>query len=335
MVSTSKSPMFTIADAMPEITTRKFTLFSLLPPELRLKIWGFAFIRPRIIKTSIYSLVDPYQTVNEITHVNREARYAAWDYYRVIIPCWYVTGIPFAQVITPQPLFFNPEHDFLEIENKSSAIDDTLAFIYHLKTLHDPDGFGLLNLAVKHMTLRQIRDFNPLSVRPLVRNTLTEFLSQLREVFFITSELRLYQSWNPNRTPEGPESWCPEVPGDRSYLKMALRDKVGFTQGNTAMVETWVEILQKFFPSPQHIAVRKQMRVLLRRAKFTDYCDRKVIERWANEELELSGAVERPNHAPGVKPVLGFWLFPLRFFFYPEDSEWEDIRPELGLIDLP
>ncbi|KAI0895380.1 hypothetical protein F4806DRAFT_79949 [Annulohypoxylon nitens] len=379
MAATSESPMFTIADAMPEMATRKFTLFPRLPIELRHKIWHFAFAQPRIIKVSIYSreqideclrlarlpvqgnannttysvVVSPHQIGNKLAHVNKEAQLFARDFYRGRIHFWHITGEPFSQTVKNGFFDFNPEHDFIELENVNCAIGNSVAFISHLKTIYDPRGIGLLNLAVGYDTLRQLRHYDPSADHINFRNTVAEVLNQLQEIFFISSGLPCHQNWYPSHAPEGPNSWSPEFPvcadGAASsfhrlrhdprdidqYLWKSLVDGAQFMRRNS-MFEAWVAFLGKYSPTPQLLAGQQDHRMLLRKPKFPKNCDREVIENWANQELELSGTMARPGHAAGVKPAFGFWLFPMAVFLRTDGwPEWKDIRPELGLIDLP
>lgn len=107
-------------------------------------------------------IVEGYKTLSKFMRVNREARIEALRYYRVHIPCR-LTSDPHdngQQTVaidstTPGILYFNPESDFLHLDNNNalrasddSLVDHTLVdFVHQLRKQYDPQGVGLLNLA--------------------------------------------------------------------------------------------------------------------------------------------------------------------------------------------
>ena len=109
-------------------TKSAFTLFPLLPPEIRLKIWRHPLEHHRIItvhwEIQLEPLAEPtenharpiingYQSFNKLLHVNRESRIAALSFYRVHIPCKIQGGPTGEGEITPGIFYFNPEYGFL------------------------------------------------------------------------------------------------------------------------------------------------------------------------------------------------------------------------------
>jgi len=84
---------------------------------------------------------------------------------------------------------FSPEWDFLHISAEWPAKDTLVDFLYHLKTIHDPRHIGLLNLAVDGSGLNA-NDLYGLQSSDLdseVRSAFVETLTQLREVWFIST----------------------------------------------------------------------------------------------------------------------------------------------------
>jgi hypothetical protein len=70
-------------------SSRQFTLFPELPTELKLKIWEFALLAPRVIPVKDNGIGQPHMLrttgrQSSITHVNREARGVALKFYTVV-----------------------------------------------------------------------------------------------------------------------------------------------------------------------------------------------------------------------------------------------------------
>ena len=84
---------------------------------------------------------------------------------------------------------FNPEWDFLHINAEWPAKDTLVHFLFHLKTIHDPNHIGLLNLAVDGNGLNKddLYGLQSSDLDPEVRSAFVDTLTQLHEVWFITT----------------------------------------------------------------------------------------------------------------------------------------------------
>ncbi|KAK4200745.1 hypothetical protein QBC40DRAFT_326104 [Triangularia verruculosa] len=168
-------------NATNQAANEVFTLFPLLPAELRVKIWRTSLQRQRIIQVvltpikeakSRYDIdgsidtpngeefiaeVGGFKTISKLMRVNREARHEAQLFYRVHLPCrfikpWEIKARPDSP--TRGMLHFNPEYDFLHLFHTKDNGDNPVAlltlsnFVYHLKTTYDRRHVGLLNLAL-------------------------------------------------------------------------------------------------------------------------------------------------------------------------------------------
>jgi hypothetical protein len=202
-------------------TQATFSLFPLLPKELRLKIWQHALEKNRLIQLQIKArdeilalrfsqdenqppnvdalsviendqprsraLVCGHQVLSKLLRVNQESRDESLRFYRVHIPCTFVDEKGNEQ--ESGTLYFNPEFDFLQI-SPSISIDDTLFdFLYRLKTKWDPRHIGLLNMAI---------DFGGLLIDELdmvdsskfgvnVQTAVKQILTGLNEVFLVST----------------------------------------------------------------------------------------------------------------------------------------------------
>ncbi|KAK0667286.1 hypothetical protein QBC41DRAFT_279359 [Cercophora samala] len=164
-----------------QVTNDTFTLFSLLPAELRVKIWRTSLQRQRIIQVVLSPVnevksryvvdsnmdtpngeefiaeVGGIKTISKLMRVNREARHEALLFYRVHLPCRFIKPWEIKAQPSARPhgvLHFNPEHDFLHIFHTKENGDNSTSlltlsnFLYHLKTTYDRRQVGLLNLAL-------------------------------------------------------------------------------------------------------------------------------------------------------------------------------------------
>ncbi|KAK4172646.1 hypothetical protein QBC36DRAFT_362212 [Triangularia setosa] len=187
MASVSLPPKFPIfqhdatSPRSSEVTNHVFTLFPLLPAELRIKIWRSTLQRQRIIQVVLSPVneaedhyiidgsldtpngeefiaeVGGYNTISKLMRVNKEARHEALLFYRLHLPCrfikpWEIKAQP--EACRRGVLYFNPEYDFLHIfhtkdnGDSPSSLRTLSNFVYHLKTTYDCRHVGLLNLAL-------------------------------------------------------------------------------------------------------------------------------------------------------------------------------------------
>ena len=188
----------------PSTLNSSFTLFPLLPPEIRLLIWHHSLRRQRIVDVALEAytqsetpygctdgkqhrvIVSGHQVLSKLLRVNSEARQAALSFYRVHIPCQFFKPNR-EHVPTPVTFYFNPEYDMLRFIFRSPATDAFIHFLYHLKHTYDPHGTGLLRLAVDIVSLNDndLRIFDPSRFENDVRECVVDTLNQLQEVFFI------------------------------------------------------------------------------------------------------------------------------------------------------
>ncbi|KAJ5194792.1 uncharacterized protein N7498_008230 [Penicillium cinerascens] len=188
----------------PSTLNSSFTLFPLLPPEIRLLIWHHSLRRQRIVDVALEActqrdapygctdgkqhraVVSGHQVLSKLLRVNSEARQAALSFYRVHIPCQFFTSDR-EHVPTTMTFYFNPEYDMLRFFFRNTVSDAFIHFLYHLKHTYDPQRAGLLRLAVDIDSLSDnaLRIFDLSRFENDVRECVVDTLNQLQEVFFI------------------------------------------------------------------------------------------------------------------------------------------------------
>ena len=272
-----------------------FPLFSLLPQELRLKIWRHGLERQRIIKVHLErqteqtahqaaestgsaskrerycAVVDGYQVLTKLLRVNSESREAALEFYRVHLPCTLTGGSTGEGTTRPGILHFNPEYDFLHISSKSPVKDTLVDFLYHLKTTHDPRRVGLLNLAVELNDLKgnDLGNLKSSDLDPRVRTAFVETLTQLREVFFVSKpragrQILGYQSGIPTSETIFNRSFpilamaptFERLHRDPRPIAQDLRQVFVGTFDPRHMLHLWRQLLKKWGVSPPQIEYR-------------------------------------------------------------------------------
>lgn len=216
--------MNSILKPVPE--DRTFLLFSSLPKELRLQIWGEATPRERVVNVSVLARRVPAVTkeVDEapvryleknhlgnpisgahytvVAHdalldhslltVNSEARQVVLDFYRIHMPAWCLSSYKHYSDggVGPRILRINPEHDVLKISAEAPVKRSLIDFLWDLKA-YDPKGVGLLKLALEmdafcYNDLQYLKRSDLLLIRQ--RQALVQTLSQLQEVWFVNME---------------------------------------------------------------------------------------------------------------------------------------------------
>lgn len=200
-------------NSSPSSPHNEFRKFPCLPVQIRKEIWCQALPRNRLIVVdfrpskkrgqepnsteknglgretsgSAYCPVVPgAHLYSSLLGVNRESRSEALRIYRVHIPCLVWTGKASTKEAV---LYLSPERDFLHLYSTSQgSVRETLVdFFYDLKT-YDPNGVGLLNLAVDYRTLDAWDRFlRPQEIEPSsARAAYLETLAQLQRVFCIS-----------------------------------------------------------------------------------------------------------------------------------------------------
>ncbi|KAI0381202.1 hypothetical protein F5Y04DRAFT_256004 [Hypomontagnella monticulosa] len=196
---------------------REFPQFSLLPKELRLDIWEHEMRRHRIIVIRAEIPFDPYmegpsvedlpvegpfvdgdKILSKLLRINREARQAALQFYRVHMPCTFTGGYREDRIsISSGTLLLNPEFDILHVRAISNNGTNILFDLtYSVKAL-DPLGIGILNMAFDVFDICDILNYpsftDMTTIDPRKREALMTTIAQLNEVFFITrNEARHY-----------------------------------------------------------------------------------------------------------------------------------------------
>ena len=134
-------------------------------------------------------MVDGSQLLSECLRVDHESREEALKLYRVHLPCRFTSGISEEGPTSHGTLHVKPKWDILYITAEWPAKDTLIAFIHRLKTIHDPRHVGLLNLAisVNGLTGNDIIGVNPSEVESDTRSAFVETLTQLREVWFVST----------------------------------------------------------------------------------------------------------------------------------------------------
>ena len=354
-----------------------FALFALLPKELRTKIWRHALYRQRIIRLRIrnetgkrafhtsekpdcvengerYSIiVDSRQPLSKLLRVNRESREEVLRFYRVHLLCRF-TGRATKEGSTSHGTFhFNPEWDFLYLSAEWPAKDTLIAFFHRLKKTHDPRSIGLLNLAINgnDLSRNDIQSVQPSDVEAETRAAFVETLTQLRQVWFVSTPLV-------GRQMVGPLSGFPisgamfnrsfpiltttaafeRLPRDPRRISQDLAHASGLG-GLRDLLLDWLRLLRAWQVSPPRDAIISGYRFLLAfdpkiSGAKSGISDQEGAETWLQlgedqwhgrgpPDPWLKGtSLKYPVGAhdekyrnedleKAVRPAFGFWLFPL------------------------
>jgi hypothetical protein len=364
--------------------------FPRFPPELRIRIWRMALEqRQRIIKVQLRSdmmmnallarqgtvrpethkseqydvVVDGHQMISKLLRVSLEARHAALEFYRVHIPCWLKKGATTRdETMKAGYLYFNPEHDFLQINNDTGHV---VEFLHDLKTVHDPYKVGLLNLAADRNDLLGgggLSTIDPATIDPPLLASITETLSQLREVIFIHVQRagrnvfglysgapthEYYQNLsfpvvtvtlNYDRLPRDPRPIGRDldnilVNADPRTMVHAWRRLIYNHFGDAGVPETEHRIMLAFEPTAFEVYdcfdASEYMRYEVECwTKRTQSKSRQSVQRTSSEDIE--GAEEEE-----VETVFGFWLFPVDAFGeLPERPTDSFVSKEPRCIDM-
>lgn len=199
-----------------------FGLFPKLSAELRLHIWRYSLIEkqrllqiqvahpipdddlvsepaqdvaPYSIKNALNKLisnknynatVEGHHLFSKLLRVNREARQAALEFYRVHIPC-NIRSTNMYLKPTPSILYINPEHDFIHLTGDSGGSGDTKSFVDFIHDLkaYDPKNTGLLNLALEANEVTTLYHQLPTIPEPPAKAAFVDCLSHLREIIWV------------------------------------------------------------------------------------------------------------------------------------------------------
>ncbi|KAI0546579.1 hypothetical protein F4679DRAFT_557227 [Xylaria curta] len=352
-----------------------FTLFPLLPTELRLEIWQLSLHRSRLITVELsphrgsprvpgehstrrtpngrdgifsvkeYSItVHGSQLLSKLLRVSSEARQAALQFYRIQIPCCFELDEKQGFGMLP----FNPEYDILHIKIVMRGVI-FMNFLHDLR-VHDPQGVGLLNLALFHGDITSLMIVDLFKLGVVTRTAFTDTIANLREVYFLCLE-------KAGRVHLGPRGGIHTVHGFEIHrsrpimstiptfdrLKRDPRDGmtrdlsrvfVG-TYDPRLMIWHWNYLIKKWQINYLHRSPEYRFLVASgwgngRMAKkMKKISDRDTAAEWLQDEdqgweqgqqrhaagiLRRGGKVpvESPEELEHVpRPAIGFWLFPI------------------------
>ena len=295
-----------------------------------------------------FTVVDGSQLLSKFLRVNEESREEALNFHRVHLPCRFTGGASKEGPTSHGTLHFNPEWDVLYISAEWPAQDILIAFIHRLKTIHDPRHVGLLNLAIDGNGLNgnDIIGVQPAEVRSETRSAFVETLTQLREVWFVSTPLVGRQIVGPlsgfgtagamfNRSfPIA--STLPtfeRLPRDPRSISKDLENTSGLDSSRDVL-QYWLRLLKKWQISPQKVRYRFFL-AFDPRIAGGNISDQVSAKAWLqNQEDQWNGQGPSDGFLPkdmqakwpvgaqdekyrnedlenAVRPAFGFWLFPL------------------------
>ncbi|KAI8633537.1 hypothetical protein F5Y19DRAFT_244977 [Xylariaceae sp. FL1651] len=348
----------------------EFTLFPQLPTELRQKIWRHSLEHSRMLPLTLWShkWVDmmvahegegspPFpsqagpcgvvigrrrRVLSKLLRVNGEAREATLLFYRVHLPCRMTKTDDKSKLTTAEGvIYLNPEFDFISLKTKGKVEDtELLRFIHYFRSM-DPRRVGVLNLALDGNSLSAISRAKIEEQVPVVRQSVTRTLKNLRQVFFVYIPAlgRRIPSWDAGLNPH-------KIHMNRSYPLAATstsfqrmpRDprNIGLDltvvnmDWTCSFLSEWREALYKWGVTNTTAETRLLVSCCpnygddVHDYESAQYRLRKEDEEyigdgypnwyaspyaWGDDvAAELSN--EKLEEAVAVKPAFGFWLFP-------------------------
>lgn len=326
-----------------------------------------------------YPVVVGYQSLSKLLRVNRESRQAALEFYRVAIPCRFSTSDDEAETRRMElstrrgTFYFNPEWDFLHLTPEPVAEETLLEFIHRLKTVHDPRGVGLLNVAFEGNDLVGVETVDPAKVEPGIKESFMKTLAQLRNVYFVnyTAAGRHCEGWR--------SGYCGEVFFNRSMPIMGRAPSFELFQRDPRAIG---QDLRRVLTGLSKARVAEQMESLFAswgaRPRDVQYrfllafkwqgpdsiYDRDSARRFVKKEDDYWNWCAVGGYAPGdrsrpfgnikwpaikipeedlqsvPRPVVGFWLFSTDFLTdgEPRNTHVTDLSnywPQLAILSLP
>ena len=294
-----------------------------------------------------FTVVDGSQLLSKLLRVNKESREEALKFHRVRLPCRFTGGATKEGPASHGTLHFNPEWDFLYICAEWPAEDTLVAFLYRLKTIHDPRHVGLLNLAIDGNGLsgNDIYGVQPSDVDSETRSAFVETLTQLREVWFVSTPVVGRQIVGPlsgfgisgvmfNRSFPivTTLSTFERLPHDPRPISQDLENVSGLG-GSRDVLHYWLQLLKKWQISPRGIDYRFFLgfdpRIV--GGSISDQVSAKTWlqkdeDQWNGngpgdgflKDKEVKWPVgahdekyRNEDLGKAVRPAFGFWLFPL------------------------
>lgn len=353
---------------------RSFPSFPRLPLELRLEIWHLSLQRPRFITIELNSeahreietgnnqwevtsgasyrvIVLGSKLLSKLLRVSREARDAALRQYRVHLPCRFESGDREAD----GTLFLNPELDILSIDPVRDP-RSIVAFICDLRA-YDPLKVGLLNIALDNNAAANLPQVDNGSISPRRRAAFTDILANLRQVYFLCTEIagRMYLGpLNGISTQIGFEYHRsrPIMPSSPTFERVGRDPRGGMerdlskvfvgTFDPRQMLYRWRKFLDTW-QVQQHCGGPDYRLLVAHGQGLNAISDRESAAGWLQKEEERwttsreRYAIRVPSKAHTLRkespeelervprPAIGFWLFPLEAMgLMPSEEETVD-----------
>ena len=222
-------------------------------------------------------------------------------------------------------------------------------FVHRLKTIHDPRHVGLLNLAIAINSLNSndIIRVEPSALDSVTRSAFVETLTQLREVWFVSTPLVGRQIVGPLSGLETAGailnrafptvSTLPtfkRLPRDPRSISKDLKNTYGLASSRDAL-EYWLRLLRKWQVSPQKVIYLYFLAFDPRGVGGSNISDQVSARAWLQEQEDQwngqgpgDGFLPKDSEAKwpvgahderytnedlenAVRPAFGFWLFPI------------------------
>jgi hypothetical protein len=311
----------------PKSTSAHFTLFPLLPAELRIEIWRTSLQRQRILKVRLrgcehgqdhshherstprYEVVaDGYGVMTKLLRINKESRDVALGFYRVRVPVKFTSGECYSRVDGDTgmgTLHFNPIYDFLHIKPDDSTYDPRhiIDFLHDLRYRYDPLRHeGLRNICLDTEGLDSLTGLDMSCIAAEKRQSIQQVIETIDEIFFACVQRTgrmVLGIWSGAQEDEYSFNRAFPITGarltfdrlakdPREGIKTSLR-RVYLTDDPSGMIRSWDKLLDMF--EVDKMARRRARRRVLVTFSPADgeheACDLESAKRWLKDEGEL------------------------------------------------
>ncbi len=360
MSSTAHQSIYNLSYLRPP-SNDAFPQFTRLPKEIRFQIWRHALQRSRIVHVTVdpsndenlprhipyttqnklgklvsdngcRALVAGYRIFSKLLRVNSEARHEALLFYHIHIPCQIRDREGETKHST---IYLNPEYDFLYLDRPVRDTLQVIDFLHDLKA-YDPQGIGLLNLAITGNGLNSLLEVQPTELVSPARTAFMETLSQLQEVFWVATPntgrmnagfLSSIQGAGVRFNSAFPITTripvFERLPRDPRPIEDDLRQVIIATSDPRKIISRWRQLLMNW--DVQHTRPVQYRYILALSGNSQEGlvydCSsaetrlRKESESWQGNLDKLSRfGLKRPPYRPSetVEAAFGFWLFPVK-----------------------
>lgn len=299
--------------------------------------------------------------MSKLLRVSSEAREVALRFYRVRIPCRLasapedVSERNFHHGIRPGTLYFNPEYDFLQVNIASEVGDCLVEFLHYLKTVYDPIGVGLLNLAADLNNIGSFKESDMEDIESPSKESFLATINQLQEVFILHKlavgrrNTGLLGGMTVNDVFFNGS--LPIMPLHPHFERLGTdprpikQDLARVYLGNSSPPEAldrWRIALMQWGLDPDQSQAKVSYLVAFSQGGGEDAVyDRETATRWLQKEYEMWEEelmrrllVKEPEVLENVvTPALGFWLFPADTFHPPPTNE-EDTQTDASTFRI-